>query len=605
MHNSDETKDSEKTNKQKINDKRRKSAIILLVLILLLAFALRMYNTNELSGGDDSQFAEVARFAHQDINKLFYPSFPDEPTSLRNLHYPRIMAVLPLYLSILLFGFSKYAIVLPSVLFTLGSIIVLYVILKTWFNEKVAIISSLLLGVSPFHVAFTRSGLLHSQLLFFDLMIFYFVFKYYDDKNKGKDYRNVKYIYYSAIFMLMVMVTTEYRGLVPLFALIPYALMKGIDRKTVLHGIAAVTSAVMIYILYASVPSIFFNDTRIIDALLRHTQHAMGIIDTYDNYLTFGQALKLMGSYFIFTPFLGLIIVPMIAGVIVCFKKFKDSKYMFWIFYILASAIFYIQGQPYIDRQLIFTPGYTTLAAIGIWHTYKSFKSNGKAHHLFYPLFMTLTACYILLLPIMFTTFIPEYKNLLPQFISEARTLFLLTLILIVIIFSVLFLMRSINQYKAIAIKISIMILMLFLLANIIVPTYLVMQKVGIYHRPNETKIVAEFLKNNQGNEKYGCIAYNHDKTFAFYTGKLCMHWRYIDLPWLKEQAERGNLKYFITNIYQQSVGITNKETDANLEKYHKEMYEWLMNNSVDVTVYAGLEPDNKFFKVYQYVQQQ
>ena len=174
---------------------KKNVGLILLILILILAFYIRIHNTNELSGGDDSQFAELAMFAHQNLYYLFYPSFPDEPVSFRGKHYARFVAILPLYISIGIFGYTKYAVAIPSILFACGSIFLVFLIVQKHLGNRVALLSSLLLALSPFHIAFTRSGFLHSQLLFIDLLIFYCVFKYFE-KNESF------FIYLSGLFLL-------------------------------------------------------------------------------------------------------------------------------------------------------------------------------------------------------------------------------------------------------------------------------------------------------------------------------------------------------------------------------------------------------------------
>ena len=109
---------------------------IFLIIILLCTFLIRIYNANELSGGDDSQFAQLATFAIKSPEKIIYPSFPDEPMSWGGLHYTRPFAVIPLVISILIFGYNKYAILMPTLIFSVLSVLLLYIIVKKQFNTK-------------------------------------------------------------------------------------------------------------------------------------------------------------------------------------------------------------------------------------------------------------------------------------------------------------------------------------------------------------------------------------------------------------------------------------------------------------------------------------
>ncbi|MBT4540753.1 phospholipid carrier-dependent glycosyltransferase [Candidatus Woesearchaeota archaeon] len=583
----------------------KKIEIIMLILILLLAFFVRFHNTNELSGGDDSQFAEMAMFAHEKPYKLIYPSFPDEPTSLRNLHYPRIMAILPLYISILFLGFSKYAIAMPSILFSLGSIFLLYIIVKKQFNEKIAMLSALLLAVSPFHIVFSRSGLLHSQLLFFNLAIFYFVIKYFEGKKDENNIRqrNVKWIYLSALFVLLNITTTEYRGLVPLFALIPYILIKRLDKKTIIHGISAVFLMIASYLLYASIPLLLFNNPHFLETIFTHGKHALGNRPGYSNYLSFFDAIKVMGSYFIFTPFIGLIFVPFVGGIIMFLRRIYKPKYMLWIFFLLSSIVFYIQGQPYIQRQLIFTPVYVVLASVFIVKTFdKLKKGEGTLNYL---VLMLLTSSYIVLIPKLFMKFIPEYSNLLPAQINMYYNFLLIPILLTLILFFVmLYLLKELGSNKIFR-ETCYFVLVVFLIINIVTPVILVYNKMGIYQRPDEISKVAKFLKENNQNEKYGCVAQVHDQTFAYYTKKICARWEYIDVNWLKEQTMRGELKYFVFNLYLGEVGILNRKVYRDLENEMSEVHGWVMENSIDVTEKAGLKADNNYFRIREFVSTQ
>jgi len=54
---------------------------IFLIILLLVTFLIRIYNANELSGGDDSRFAQISTFVLKSPEKITYPSFPDNPMS--------------------------------------------------------------------------------------------------------------------------------------------------------------------------------------------------------------------------------------------------------------------------------------------------------------------------------------------------------------------------------------------------------------------------------------------------------------------------------------------------------------------------------------------
>ena len=110
------------------NEKRIEAVFIL--LIIATGIFLHFYNASSLSGGDDSQYAELAFFGLHNKSIIAYPKFPDMPISWRNMQYARPMAVAVYALSIMLFGYTKYAIIFPAMIFSILSVILFYFIIK-------------------------------------------------------------------------------------------------------------------------------------------------------------------------------------------------------------------------------------------------------------------------------------------------------------------------------------------------------------------------------------------------------------------------------------------------------------------------------------------
>jgi len=146
---------------------------------------------------------------------------------------------------------------------------------------------------------------------------------------------------------------------------------------------------------------------------------------------------------------------------------------------------------------------------------------------------------------------------------------------------------------------------------NVSVASALVIGGFGIYKRPDEVKIIADYIKNNLQDEKYACVAGVHDKSFIFYTQRVCAWWIAVNVSWIEEQVESNNLKYFVLNNYfydgytpgfgriDQSGNNCTKPGEWHCNEPEK--YNWLMNNTVDITYKTGLKPDNPYFRLYEY----
>jgi hypothetical protein len=594
---------------RKVNHKTKKSPVFwgikkeysFLIILLLATFMIRFYSTNELSGGDDSEFAELAMFSLNSENKiqsLFYPKIPNEPISWSGVSYPRPFSIIPIILTTLMIGYSKYAVALPSVLFSVLSALMLYILIKKQFGKNIAITSIILFVFNPFHVNFTRSGFLHSQLLFLDILFIYLIVK-------GVEENNNKMFYYSIIPLLFNLWTTEFRGLVPLIGLIPYVLLKRVKLQQYKHMIYSGIIGVAIFGIYLAIPAIISSDTSFIMKIVGSFFHGIGQKSGYIHYIGFGESFKLMNSYLFITPFLGLLFVPMVFGLIYSLLNIKKPEYILWLTYLFSSILFYIQGQPYIQRLVVYVPAYVLFASIGIWTSYKSYLSNKK--DIIFPLLVIITVIYLFLVIKLFPILIPEYSTLLPQGILNllSNKIMIIIILILLILGYILYKFSKSNIFKLNIDreKLAKNIIVCFMIMNIVVCSILVIGNIGTFKRDAPITKIANYLNFDQSEKKYNCVSFTHDKSFMYYTQRLCANWRYVDSIWLEEQKSKGELKYFIVNLYQQNVGVGNKETYGDLEKYNPDSKQWLEKNSIEITTKIGLDANNPYFKIYELIE--
>ena len=591
-----------------------KKEYIFLIIVLMLTLFIRIYNANELSGGDDSQFAQLSTFAIKSPEKIIYPSFPDEPMSWGGLHYTRPFAVIPLVISILIFGYNKYAILMPTLLFSVLSVLLIYLIVKKQFNTKTAFIASLLFAFSPFHIAFTRSGFLHGALTFYCLLTAFLVIKAIDEK------KNL-FIYLAAFVCLINALTTDFRGLIPLFALVPYLYFRKIEKEQIKHFLIAALIVLGLFFIYMLIPLIFFNNPKFLNAFINMFLYALPGHGAIASKVSIIGSAKTMLNYLLMTPFAGLIFIPVLFGFFYSVKNIKKPKYVLWLFWFLSIIIFYIHGKPYVQRQVVIVPAFAVLASIGITHSLNSLVKEKKG--LAFASLIALTLSWIIFLIARFPiTYASEYN-------AMAKTSYFLSLVFgflsnyyIWVIISIMFLTALIFHFyfRNINIKrqknVLSIIVIIYLLLNVSVASALVIGGFGIYKRPDEVKVIADYIKNNLKDEKYACVAGTHDKSFIFYTQRVCASWRLINVSWIEEQIESNNLRYFVLNLYlydgytpgfgriDQS-GIVDNTTCIEGKTWHcnmPEKYNWLINNTEDITYKTGLKPDNPYFRLYEYI---
>jgi len=161
-------------------------AKFLLILIIILGFLARIYKIDspiaDWHSWRQADTAAVSRNLVKEFN-LFYPKGVDmsgvaeHPIpnlgAYRFVEFPVYnLAVYPFYL---LFGVDDKYSRLASVLFSLGSIIFLYLITKKYAGIATGLLTAFIFAVLPFNVFFSRSTLPEPTFIFFSLGMIYFV----------------------------------------------------------------------------------------------------------------------------------------------------------------------------------------------------------------------------------------------------------------------------------------------------------------------------------------------------------------------------------------------------------------------------------------------
>ncbi len=164
-----------------------KNQYLYLGMILILGLMLRLYKIESpIADWHSWRQADTASVTRNFIKEGFNPFWPKyddmsgvaerpipNPGRLRFVEFPIYnIAVYPFYL---LFGVDERLHRLISVIFSLGSLVFLYLLAKKYLGIVVALVSSLVFATLPFNVFFSRTTLPEPTFVFFSLGMMYFV----------------------------------------------------------------------------------------------------------------------------------------------------------------------------------------------------------------------------------------------------------------------------------------------------------------------------------------------------------------------------------------------------------------------------------------------
>lgn len=156
-----------------------KRAALVLLFLLVSGFYLRISNVGYLGFGGDE---DITSIAVKGILEYGYPLFPTGMIYLRSLPFLYLSA-----LSVKVFGFSEFALRLPTVAFSTGLIALGYLFVARLFNKRLALLVAFGLAVSPWEVEMGRLARMYAPFAFFYLLtLFSFVRAYIDGERRWR-----------------------------------------------------------------------------------------------------------------------------------------------------------------------------------------------------------------------------------------------------------------------------------------------------------------------------------------------------------------------------------------------------------------------------------
>jgi len=164
--------------------------ILALILIGCLSFFFNFYAISK-SGTGNEYYAAAIKSMTQSFHNFFFLSF--DPAGMVSVDKPPLGLWMQA-ISVLIFGYHGWAMLLPQALAGTGSCIMLYILTAKHFGRPAGLISSLLFALTPVVVVASRNNTIDMQLIFVLLIATWFLFKSIDS---GK----WRYLFLAAVFV--------------------------------------------------------------------------------------------------------------------------------------------------------------------------------------------------------------------------------------------------------------------------------------------------------------------------------------------------------------------------------------------------------------------
>ena len=160
---------------------KEKWHLLLITIIAILSFFLNFYAISNYGYGNEYYAAAILSMT-KSFKNFFFVSF--DPSGMVSVDKPPLGLWIQA-ISVLIFGYKGWALILPQALASTASCIMIYILVQKYFSKISAIISSFIFAITPIVVAVSRNNTMDMQLVFVLLLAAYFLFKSIE-KNKPR-----------------------------------------------------------------------------------------------------------------------------------------------------------------------------------------------------------------------------------------------------------------------------------------------------------------------------------------------------------------------------------------------------------------------------------
>ncbi len=212
----------------------KSNELLLLIAIVSFALFLRLY-----------LLSDVPRSLYIDeVWSVYNPYLAENGLLALSLRGNAVYFFMGNYFTYSLFGASTFFTRLPAAIFGTGLVLIVYLLAKTMFSNKVGLISAILTAVSPWGIQFSRYSVPASNYVFFVTLFVYLMYKGVKTQAERK-----KLVYYSAASIMLGLTTYTH---IASLAFIPVFLVgclllftKKLNRKVVINGLKYLSMAIL------------------------------------------------------------------------------------------------------------------------------------------------------------------------------------------------------------------------------------------------------------------------------------------------------------------------------------------------------------------------
>lgn len=329
------------------NAPSKKMDYILLGVIMLVAAVLRLWKLGDVPFMHD-EFSALLRTRFDNFHDFIQQGImPDS-------HPIGVEAFLWLWVRI--FGWSEFWVKLPFVLMGIGSIYLIYLIGRQWFNRKVGLFSAAFFAISQFTVFYSQLARPYSAGLFFVLLMAFFWHKIVFEAKKPSIGIYIGFALSAWACSLMQYFSLAQAGLIFLSGL--FFLPKERRKAYWLSGIAAV-------VLFAPTLPIFYQQLFVSGSIggWLAAPKATFLLD----FIQYTMNYSMLFMFFVGT----IIIFPLLTG-----KRSKQKNPLRWVgiaWFVIIFAIAFVYSltrEPILQQStLIFSFPFVIIVAFSMFGT--------------------------------------------------------------------------------------------------------------------------------------------------------------------------------------------------------------------------------------------
>lgn len=227
--------------------------IIVLTLIGILSFWFNFYAISKYGYGNE-YYAAAIKSMTLNFKNFFFVAF--DPSGMVSIDKPPL-GLWTQAISVLVFGYHGWAMLLPQALAATASCIMIYILTAKYFGRPAGLLSSLIFALTPVVVVAARNNTMDMQLVFVLLVATWFLFK---SIGSGK----WRYLFIAALFIGLgfnIKMLQAYT-ILPAFAIVYLIFAKGKLLKRFIAGIISMLIVVVVSFAWVAAVDLYPSSSR-------------------------------------------------------------------------------------------------------------------------------------------------------------------------------------------------------------------------------------------------------------------------------------------------------------------------------------------------------